>query len=64
MAEAKQKIRIVLRAFDYKVLDVSATQIVEAAERTGAGVAGPIPMPTSIRRFLSLIHISEPTRPY
>ncbi|MCH2507059.1 MAG: 30S ribosomal protein S10 [Dehalococcoidia bacterium] len=51
MAEAKQKIRIVLRAFDYKVLDVSATQIVEAAERTGAGVAGPIPMPTSIRRF-------------
>ncbi len=51
MAEAKQKIRIVLRAFDYKVLDVSATQIVEAAERTGGGVAGPIPMPTSIRRF-------------
>ncbi|MQF98403.1 MAG: 30S ribosomal protein S10 [SAR202 cluster bacterium] len=51
MAEPKQKIRIVLRAFDYKVLDVSATQIVEAAERTGAGVAGPIPMPTSIRRF-------------
>ena len=51
MAEAKQKIRIVLRAFDYKVLDVSATQIVEAAERTGAGVAGPIPMPTSISRF-------------
>ena len=51
MAEPKQKIRIVLRAFDYRVLDVSATQIVEAAERTGAGVAGPIPMPTSIRRF-------------
>ena len=51
MVEPKQKIRIVLRAFDYKVLDVSATQIVEAAERTGAGVAGPIPMPTSIRRF-------------
>ena len=51
MVEPKQKIRIVLRAFDYRVLDVSATQIVEAAERTGAGVAGPIPMPTSIRRF-------------
>jgi|TARA_B100001750_G_scaffold200027_1_gene174013 small subunit ribosomal protein S10 len=51
MVEPKQKIRIVLRAFDYRVLDVSAAQIVEAAERTGAGVAGPIPMPTSIRRF-------------
>ena len=47
----QQKIRIVLRAFDHKILDMSATQIVEAAERTGAGVAGPVPMPTSIRRF-------------
>ena len=47
----QQKIRIVLRAFDHKILDISATQIVEAAERTGAGVAGPVPLPTSIRRF-------------
>ena len=47
----QQKIRIVLRAFDHKILDVSATQIVEAAERTGAGVAGPVPLPTSIKRF-------------
>ena len=46
-----QKIRIVLRAFDHRVLDLSATQIVEAAERTGAAVAGPIPLPTRIRRF-------------
>ncbi len=46
-----QKIRIVLRAFDHRVLDLSATQIVEAAERTGAAVAGPIPLPTKIRRF-------------
>ena len=50
MVEPKQKIRIVLRAFDYRVLDVSAAQIVEAAARPGAGVAGPIPMPTAIRR--------------
>ncbi len=46
-----QKVRIVLRAFDHRVLDLSAGQIVEAAERTGAQVAGPIPLPTKIRRF-------------
>ncbi|MBI4220444.1 MAG: 30S ribosomal protein S10 [Chloroflexi bacterium] len=46
-----QKIRIVLKAFDHRVLDLSARQIVEAAERTGAAVAGPVPMPTAIRRF-------------
>jgi small subunit ribosomal protein S10 len=48
---AKQKIRIVLRAFDHRVLDLSAKQIVEAAERTGAQVAGPVPLPTVSRRF-------------
>ncbi len=47
----KQKIRIILKAFDHKVLDLSAGQIVEAAERTGAQVAGPVPLPTSIKRF-------------
>jgi small subunit ribosomal protein S10 len=46
-----QKMRIVLKAFDHRVLDLSARQIVEAAERTGAAVAGPVPMPTAIRRF-------------
>jgi len=46
-----QKIRIILRAFDHKSLDLSATQIVETAERTGAMVAGPVPLPTHIRRF-------------
>ncbi len=46
-----QKIRIVLKAFDHRVLDLSASQIVEAAERKGAAVAGPLPMPTRIRRF-------------
>ena len=46
-----QKIRIVLKAFDHKSLDLSATQIVETAEQTGANVAGPIPLPTHIRRF-------------
>ena len=40
-----------LKAFDHRTLDMSAGQIVETAERTGAAVAGPVPLPTSIRRF-------------
>jgi len=48
---AKQKIRIILKAFDHKILDLWAGQIVEAAERTGAQVVGPVPMPTTIKRF-------------
>ena len=43
--------RIILKAFDHKVLDQSSTQIVETAELTGARVAGPVPLPTQIRRF-------------
>jgi small subunit ribosomal protein S10 len=46
----RQKIRIRLKAFDHRILDQSAEQIVEAAERTGAAVAGPVPLPTQIRR--------------
>ncbi len=51
MTTAKQKIRIILKAFDHRILDLWAGQIVEAAERTGAQVAGPVPMPTTIKRF-------------
>ncbi len=47
----KQKIRIQLNAYDHKILDQSAEQIVDAAERTGAGVVGPIPLPTKIKKF-------------
>ncbi|MDP3047432.1 MAG: 30S ribosomal protein S10, partial [Chloroflexota bacterium] len=47
----KQKIRIRLKAYDHKVLDQSALQIVETAERTGAQVAGPVPLPTRIEKF-------------
>jgi small subunit ribosomal protein S10 len=47
----QQKIRIRLKAYDHRVLDQSAEQIVEAAERTGAVVAGPIPLPTHIKKF-------------
>jgi len=48
---SKQKIRIKLKGFDHKMLDLSAVQIVEAVERTGAVVSGPIPLPTRIQKF-------------
>jgi small subunit ribosomal protein S10 len=48
---AKQKIRIRLKAFDHRLLDQSARQIVDAAERTGAHVVGPVPLPTHIEKF-------------
>ena len=47
----RQKIRIRLKAFDHRILDQSAEQIVEAAERTGVSVAGPVPLPTEIKKF-------------
>lgn len=47
----KQKIRIKLKGFDHKVLDQSAVQIVEALERTGAIISGPVPLPTHIKKY-------------
>ena len=46
-----QRIRIRLKSFDHRVLDISSTEIVETARKTGARVAGPIPLPTRIERF-------------
>ena len=46
-----EKIRIRLKAYDNKVLDQSASKIVETAESTGAKVAGPVPLPTKIEKF-------------
>lgn len=46
-----QRIRIRLRAYDYRILDKSTADIVETAKRTGAKVAGPIPLPTRIEKF-------------
>jgi small subunit ribosomal protein S10 len=59
-----QKIRIVLKAFDHRVLDVSAQQILDAAERTGAQITGPVPLPTAIRRFCVIRgpHIDKDSR--
>lgn len=48
---AKPKIRIKLKAFDHKLIDQAAVQIVETVERTGAVVSGPVPLPTRIERF-------------
>ena len=47
----KQRIRIKLKSYDHRILDQSAVQIVEAAERTGAAVIGPVPLPTHIKKF-------------
>ena len=49
-----QKIRIRLKAYDHKVLDQSATEIVSAAKRTGAQVAGPVPLPTTKNKYCVL----------
>jgi small subunit ribosomal protein S10 len=49
-----QKIRIRLKAYDHKVLDQSATEIVSTAKRTGAQVAGPVPLPTTKNKYCVL----------
>ncbi len=49
--EAKPRIRIKLRAYDHKVIDSSAKQIVETALRCGAEISGPVPLPTEIRKY-------------
>ena len=61
-----QKIRIVLKAFDHRVLDISAQQIMETAERTGAQTAGPVPLPTAKRRFAVIRgpHVHKDSREY
>ena len=50
-----QNIRIRLKAFDHRLIDQSAREIVETARRTGAQVKGPIPLPTKMERFTILI---------
>jgi len=61
---AADKIRIRLKAYDHKLLDQSATEIVETARRTGAQVAGPIPLPTRINRYTVLRspHVDKKSR--
>ena len=61
---ASQTIRIRLKAFDHKLIDQSAREIVETAKRTGAQVNGPIPLPTKKERFTVLIspHVNKDAR--
>ena len=48
---SKQKIRVIMKAYDHRLLDIWVREIINAAERTGARVSGPVPLPTSINRF-------------
>ena len=59
-----QKIRIRLQAFDHRVIDTSAQEIVETAKRTGAQVRGPIPLPTRKERYTVLVspHVNKDAR--
>ena len=61
---ASQRIRIRLKAFDHRLIDQSAKEIVETAKRTGAQVRGPIPLPTKMERVTVLIspHVNQDAR--
>ena len=60
----KDKIRIRLKAYDFRLLDQSTAEIVHTAKRTGANVSGPIPLPTQIQRFTVLRspHVDKKSR--
>ncbi len=60
----KDKIRIRLKAYDFRLLDQSTAEIVDTARRTGASVSGPIPLPTQIQRFTVLRspHVDKKSR--
>ncbi|MBI4249521.1 MAG: 30S ribosomal protein S10 [Elusimicrobia bacterium] len=60
----KQRIRIRLRGYDHRILDQSVTRIVETAKRTGAQIAGPILLPTQIKKYTVLRspHVDKKSR--
>ena len=59
-----QRIRIRLKGYDHKLIDQSVQEIVDAARRTGAHVAGPIPLPTKIEKYCVLRspHVDKKSR--
>lgn len=61
---AAQKIRVCLKSYDYKLLDKSVQEIVDTVKRTGANVAGPIPLPTKVNKFCVLRspHVDKKSR--
>ncbi|MFH0963298.1 MAG: 30S ribosomal protein S10 [Planctomycetota bacterium] len=60
----RESIRLRMEAYDHRILDQSATDIVETARRTGARVSGPVPLPTRIERYTVLRspHIDKKAR--
>ncbi len=64
MSSLKERIRIRLKAYDHRILDQSTTEIVDTAKRTGASVAGPIPLPT-VRNLYTVLrspHVDKKSR--
>ena len=61
---ASQKIRIILKAYDHKLIDQSAAQIIETAKKTGAQISGPIPLPTKkeVVTILRAVHKYKDSR--
>ncbi len=59
-----QRIRIKLKSFDHRLIDISTLEIIETAKKTGAQICGPIPLPTSIERFTILVspHVDKDAR--
>ncbi len=59
-----QRIRIRLKSFDHRLVDISTVEIIETAKKTGAQVCGPIPLPTKIERFTVLVspHVDKDAR--
>ena len=63
-SQAQQKIRIVLKAFDHRLIDRATKEIVDTAKKTGAEVVGPVPMPTRLERLTILVspHVNKDAR--
>ncbi len=61
---SSDRIRIKLKAYDYRILDKAVAEIVDTARNTGAGVAGPIPLPTNIHKFTvnRSVHVDKKSR--
>ena len=61
---SSDRIRIKLKAYDYRILDKAVAEIVDTARNTGAGVAGPIPLPTNIHKYTiqRSVHVDKKSR--
>lgn len=64
MAKQEKKIRVRLQAYDHKVLEVSVEKIVSAAKKSGAGIVGPVPLPTErqVYTILRSVHVNKDSR--